>query len=168
MDRWLHIVSPRTKGVITHVVYDKSSNALLLDVTQHLDLIYLPFCKSTSRMLSRLSLERHGGLQYIALQEDFMHPDDLASLLFPPVKKALRTLLWMMAIFLSVLTIVAQFFGVFSVRKRKEEESKGRRRDRRRKNRNGVDAMTSDETVREANGKDGKENGQKMRVGPRN
>ncbi|KAJ2925307.1 hypothetical protein H1R20_g11733, partial [Candolleomyces eurysporus] len=165
--RWLHIVSPKTKGVITHVVYDKSSHALLLDVTQHLDLIYLPFWKSTSRMLTRLSLEKHGGLQYIAFQEDFMHPDDLAGLLLPPMKTVLQTLLWMVAIFLTVLAMVAQFLGIFAVRKRREDDIKGRRRERRRKNKNGTDTMVSDGTMQEENGK-GKEDGQKEGVVARN
>jgi hypothetical protein len=34
--------------------------------------------------------------------------------------------------------MVAQFFGIFAVRKRREEDNKGRRRERRRKNRNGA------------------------------
>ncbi|KAF6751730.1 hypothetical protein DFP72DRAFT_816177 [Ephemerocybe angulata] len=137
--QWLHIVSPKTRGVITHVVYDKIQNVILLDVTQHLNLVYMPFWSSTSRMLTRITLKRQGGLHYIAAQEDLMHPDDVAGLLLPPFKTLIRAALLWSAIILSLLSVIAQWMGIFAIRKGKEEELKARRkRSKKSKNGNGM------------------------------
>ncbi|TEB26868.1 hypothetical protein FA13DRAFT_1635361 [Coprinellus micaceus] len=134
--QWLHIISPKTKGVVTHVTYDKAQDILLLDVTQHLSLRYLPMWPSTSRMLTRLTLKKQSGLHYIAYQEDLMHPDDVAGLLLPPLKMIVSLALIWMGTLISILSMSNQRLGIFVARKGPEDDPKAHRR-RKRANKNG-------------------------------
>ncbi|TFK29568.1 hypothetical protein FA15DRAFT_700153 [Coprinopsis marcescibilis] len=147
--RWLHFISTRTKGSITHVMYDKSRDVLMLDVTQHLQLRYMPFNPSKSRMITRLTLKKHGGLHYIALQEDFMHPDAAAGLLFPPLKSAVHYALVLMGLLLSKLMILVGMMNFMMGRVEKDKEMiKAKRRERRRrKNANGQSEPVSAEEI---------------------
>ncbi|KAJ3530422.1 hypothetical protein NMY22_g8579 [Coprinellus aureogranulatus] len=134
--QWLHIISPRTKGAVTHVVYDKARNVLLLDVTQQLHLLYLPTLTSTSKMLTRLTLKRQSGLHYIAYQEDLMHPDDVAGLLLPPLKTLISVVLIWIGVGLSLFSTLVQRLGFPPPPTGPEDDLKARRK-RRRANKNG-------------------------------
>jgi len=56
-----------------------------VQVVQWFKLRISPFAAAPSRLTVRLTLREEGGLYYIAAQEDFYHPADLAALLLPPI-----------------------------------------------------------------------------------
>ncbi|EAU84050.2 hypothetical protein CC1G_06912 [Coprinopsis cinerea okayama7 len=152
--QWLHIISPRTRGVIHHVCYDKGKDMLYLDVTQHLHLLYLPFMASKSRMVTRLTLKKQSGLHYIAMQEDFMQPDDIAGLLFPPIKRAVHFVLVLMAVLLCYLAKIAQYMGFFPVSMKSEGDLKTKRKDRKRGRKNGNNQNTGSSQEQGSSSKD--------------
>ncbi|KAF7986688.1 hypothetical protein HWV62_12699 [Athelia sp. TMB] len=56
-----------------------------VQVVQWFKLRISPFAAAPARLTVRLTLRKEGELYYIAAQEDFYHPADLAALLLPPI-----------------------------------------------------------------------------------
>ncbi|KAF7290753.1 hypothetical protein MIND_01316000 [Mycena indigotica] len=89
--QWYRIMSPRIDITVNNVVYDETNRILLLDVVQLFHIRFSPFKPAPARLLVRLTLRQdHDGLFYIALQEDFYHPDDFMALLAPPLSPLVR------------------------------------------------------------------------------
>ncbi|KAJ6510612.1 argonaute-like protein [Mycena sanguinolenta] len=88
--QWYRIMSPNLKITTNSVVHDSANNTLLLDVVQEFHIRLSPFKPAPSRLLVRLTLREVNGLQYIAFQEDFYHPDDFMALIVPPLAPVIR------------------------------------------------------------------------------
>ncbi|EIM84830.1 uncharacterized protein STEHIDRAFT_99669 [Stereum hirsutum FP-91666 SS1] len=92
--QWYRIMSPKIELEVNSVSYDKEKGKVFLDVTQKFHIRFNPLPATPARLSVHLSLREENGLYYIALQEDFYHPDDLISLVIPilasPAHMALR------------------------------------------------------------------------------
>ncbi|KAJ7915661.1 hypothetical protein B0H13DRAFT_395553 [Mycena leptocephala] len=112
--QWYRILSPHIDITVKRVVHDPASNTLLLDVVQYFHLRFSPFKAAPSRLLVRLTLREENGLHYIALQEDFYHPDDFMSLIIPPLAPVIRTGLSMTATASDIYAKIGQLLGFWA------------------------------------------------------
>ncbi|KIY73347.1 hypothetical protein CYLTODRAFT_325107, partial [Cylindrobasidium torrendii FP15055 ss-10] len=85
--QYYHIVSTSAPGDLTirSVLFNREHGVLDLEVIQRFHLRFSPFKAKPARLLVRLTLQKHAGLHYISMQEDFYHPEDLVSLFLPPL-----------------------------------------------------------------------------------
>ncbi|KAF7329229.1 hypothetical protein MKEN_00183600 [Mycena kentingensis (nom. inval.)] len=113
---WYRILSPRIDIEVKSVVYDEPNHILLLDVAQTLHLRGSPFAPAPARLLVRFTLrdDATDGLHYIALQEDFYHPDDFTALLFPPLVPLVRLGLSMTASASAIYAKCGQLLGFWT------------------------------------------------------
>ncbi|KIM87859.1 hypothetical protein PILCRDRAFT_771706 [Piloderma croceum F 1598] len=85
-----NILSVGNELMIWRVVYDEEKDILYVEVEQHFHVIFSPFKPAPSKLTIRLTLQEQAGLHYIATQEDFYHPEDLTSLILPPLTPMVR------------------------------------------------------------------------------
>jgi len=76
--------------MVWRVVYDEEKDILYVEVEQHFHVMFSPFKPAPSKLTIRLTLQEQAGLHYIATQEDFYHPEDLTSLILPPLTPVVR------------------------------------------------------------------------------
>ncbi|KAJ7688958.1 hypothetical protein B0H17DRAFT_1160203 [Mycena rosella] len=113
--QWYRIMSPHIDITVKSVVHDTDNNTLLLDVVQMFHIRFSPFKPAPSRLLVRLTLREENGLQYIAFQEDFYHPDEFMALLLPPLAPVIRTGLSVAATMSHIHAKIGQLLGFWSI-----------------------------------------------------
>ncbi|KAF5347720.1 hypothetical protein D9756_010303 [Leucocoprinus leucothites] len=112
--QWYRVLSPRTEAQVNSVVWDKEHGYMFLDVQQWFRLFWSPARSAPARLCTRLTLRREeDGLYYIAMQEDFYHPDDFITLLLPPLVPFIRMVLLIAGLLSSLNASFAQFFGLW-------------------------------------------------------
>ncbi|PFH49149.1 hypothetical protein AMATHDRAFT_131510, partial [Amanita thiersii Skay4041] len=109
--QWYRVISPHISMHIDNVVYDEPHAVLLLDVTQVFHLFFVPVNPAPSRLLVRLTMKQQNGLYIITMQEDFYHPDDVTSLLFPPLSPLVRFTLRSLGVASNILAKSSQVLG---------------------------------------------------------
>ncbi|KZP10329.1 hypothetical protein FIBSPDRAFT_922371 [Athelia psychrophila] len=90
-------------------------NTVYVQVVQWCKLRISPFAAAPARLTVRLTLREGGGLYYIAAQEDFYHPADLAALLIPPITPLITLALSAAGVVSNVGARVAALAGVWAV-----------------------------------------------------
>ncbi|KAF8152269.1 hypothetical protein B0H34DRAFT_810265 [Crassisporium funariophilum] len=111
--QWYRTLSPRLEVDTKSVVYDKPNDVLLVDVELLFGIRFSPFKPAPCRMLSRFVLKQELGLHYIAMEEDFFQPDDLVTLMFPPLVPAIRMMLSAGTVLSTLLAKSAQVLGIW-------------------------------------------------------
>ncbi|KXN90734.1 hypothetical protein AN958_03749 [Leucoagaricus sp. SymC.cos] len=112
--QWYRVLSPHTELQVNGVVWNQEHKYMFLDVQQWFKLIYLPIRPALARLCVRLTLRREeDGLYYIAMQEDFYHPDDFTALLLPPLVPFIRMVLLIAGLASSLYASFAQFLGFY-------------------------------------------------------
>ncbi|KAJ7086386.1 hypothetical protein B0H15DRAFT_886779 [Mycena belliarum] len=112
--QWYRILSPHIDISVKSVAHDTTANMLLLDVVQIFHIRLSPFKPAPSRLLVRLTLREENGLHYIAFQEDFYHPDDLMSLIVPPLAPVIRAGLALTGTASDVYAKIGQLLGFWT------------------------------------------------------
>ncbi|KAJ7301838.1 hypothetical protein B0H14DRAFT_2668025 [Mycena olivaceomarginata] len=112
--QWYRIMSPHIDITVNSAVHNPSNNTLLLDVVQEFHIRLSPFKPAPSRLLVRLTLREENGLQYIAFQEDFYHPDDFISLVIPPLAPVIRAGLSLTSTVSEIYAKIGQLLGFWS------------------------------------------------------
>ncbi|KAL0569364.1 hypothetical protein V5O48_012599 [Marasmius crinis-equi] len=115
--QWYRIISPTVLARVENVVYDKENNVVFLEVVQKFHIRISPFRAQWSRLIVRLTLREIDGLQYIAFQEDFYHPDDFANLIIPPLAPLVRFALHGAAVASNVYATAGQLLGYWRPRR---------------------------------------------------
>ncbi|KAH9850915.1 hypothetical protein C2E23DRAFT_734028 [Lenzites betulinus] len=98
--QWYRVLSPVLSVRVTSVTYDAEKHSAFLDVTQTFHVRWSPFSPAPARLLVHLTLRLSPSptdptktVYHIAAHEDFYHPDDLVSLIIPPVVPLVRAAL---------------------------------------------------------------------------
>ncbi|TRM66707.1 hypothetical protein BD626DRAFT_483579 [Schizophyllum amplum] len=90
--QWYRIMSPVLEAQILNVVFQPETAILYLEGVQKFHIRVSPFAPAPARIIVRMTLQKDqfSGLYYIAMQEDFYHPDDLFALVIPPLSPLIR------------------------------------------------------------------------------
>ncbi|EPQ53259.1 hypothetical protein GLOTRDRAFT_111915 [Gloeophyllum trabeum ATCC 11539] len=88
--QWYRIMSPKLSIEVHSVMYDERQGRLITDSTQLFHIRWNPFRPASARLMTHIKLREVDGLHYIALQEDWYHPDDFMNLLVPPLTPLIR------------------------------------------------------------------------------
>jgi len=113
--QWYRTAASRIDMEINDVVYDRLHNMVYLDISQLAHFRFSLFAPRPARVMSRLTLRKEGALHYVAFQEDFFHPDEVATFLLPPCAYVVRAMLWVGTWTATLWTKSAQAFGVWRV-----------------------------------------------------
>ncbi|KAF9442709.1 hypothetical protein P691DRAFT_810225 [Macrolepiota fuliginosa MF-IS2] len=110
--QWYRVLSPHINLTVNSVVWDPQHNYVFLDIVQWFKLFFLPIGPAPARLCVRLTLRREeSGLYYIAMQEDFYHPDGFLALLLPPLVPFIRIILVISGLASALYASFAQFLG---------------------------------------------------------
>ncbi|KAG7452038.1 uncharacterized protein BT62DRAFT_881857 [Guyanagaster necrorhizus] len=113
--QWYRVMSPKIDLDVKSIVYDKPQGILILDVVQSFHIRLSPFKPAPSRLVVRLTLKEVDRLYYIAFQEDFYHPDDLMSLVVPPLAPLVRLALGAVGAMSNMCATVAHVLGISDI-----------------------------------------------------
>ncbi|KAK0209036.1 hypothetical protein DFS33DRAFT_1242386, partial [Desarmillaria ectypa] len=109
--QWHRVMSPKVELDVKSVVFDKEQGILILEVMQSFHIRLSPFKPAPSRLVVRLTLKEVDKLYYIAFQEDFYHPDDLMTLVVPPLAPLVRLALGAVSTVSNMCATVAHVLG---------------------------------------------------------
>ncbi|KAL9708805.1 hypothetical protein Ac2012v2_007960 [Leucoagaricus gongylophorus] len=114
---------PQGNSYVT--VWDPEHKYMFLDIQQWFKLFNLPIKPAPARLCTRLTLQRGtDGLYYIAMQEDFYHPDDFMALLLPPLVPFIRMVLLIAGLTSSLFASFSHFFGFWMLDESNNNESR--------------------------------------------
>jgi len=94
--QWYRVLSPNLTLEIRGVTHNPSSNELFVEVVQNFHIRWSPLPSAPARLIVHLILQPsdiNPKLQVIKYQEDFFHPEDVASLIVPPFATIIRLML---------------------------------------------------------------------------
>lgn len=111
--QWYRVLSPTITIDVQEVAYNREKNVLYLDITQKFHIRYSPLEPAPARLITKLTLQKHGELHYIALQEDFYHPEDFVALIIPPLRPVIGLTLRTASLISAINARVAQAFGIW-------------------------------------------------------
>lgn len=119
------VLSPHIEARVNNVVWDPEHKYMFLDIQQWFKLFNLPIQPAPARLCTRLTLQRGtDGLYYIAMQEDFYHPDDFMALLLPPLVPFIRMVLLIAGLTSSLFASFSHFFGFWMLDESNNNESR--------------------------------------------
>ncbi|KAK0466226.1 uncharacterized protein EV420DRAFT_816800 [Desarmillaria tabescens] len=121
--QWYRVMSPKVELDVKSVVYDKEQGILILEVVQSFHIRLSPFKPAPSRLVVRLTLKEVDRLYYIAFQEDFYHPDDLMSLVVPPLAPLVRLALGAASTMSNMCATVAYVLGISGMQQKRSVRS---------------------------------------------
>ncbi|KAF8953678.1 hypothetical protein BDZ97DRAFT_1929478 [Flammula alnicola] len=111
--QWYRTVSPRIDTDIRNVVYDRLHDTVYVELVQLYHIRFSPFKPAPCRIFSRLVLRHENGFHYIAMQEDFLHPDDIATSYLSYLGPLVRMWLSGSALISNLCTKGAQVLGIW-------------------------------------------------------
>ncbi|EIN06841.1 hypothetical protein PUNSTDRAFT_54206 [Punctularia strigosozonata HHB-11173 SS5] len=98
------------------LAYDASQDVLVIETVQVFHLFFSLLRPAPSRLVTTLTLRRENGLHYVALQEDFYHPDHFLNLLIPPLAPIIRLVLYLTTLLCVVAIWFEPILGLFPLR----------------------------------------------------
>ncbi|KZP22917.1 hypothetical protein FIBSPDRAFT_824076 [Athelia psychrophila] len=119
--QWYRVLGPVDKVEIVEVSWDQhpgghpEDGTAYVQVVQWFKIRLSPFPAVPARLTVRLTLREEGGLYYIASQEDFYHPADLAALFVPPIIPLITLALSAAGVVSNVGARVAALAGFWAV-----------------------------------------------------
>ncbi|KAF5319473.1 hypothetical protein D9619_008752 [Psilocybe cf. subviscida] len=111
--QWYRTVSPVIDVHVEDSVYDRLHNIVYADVTILYHFRMTPWAPAGCRVMSRFTLRQELGLHYIAMQEDFLHPEDAASVCIPYLASFVRMFLSARTLSVNLWARIAQVFGIW-------------------------------------------------------
>ncbi|KZT18341.1 hypothetical protein NEOLEDRAFT_1125491 [Neolentinus lepideus HHB14362 ss-1] len=88
--QWYRVISPKLSITTQSVMYDPAQARIIADSTQLFHIRWSIFSPAPARLLTHIQLREIDGRHYIALQEDWYHPDDFMNLLVPVLTPLIR------------------------------------------------------------------------------
>ncbi|KAJ8488966.1 hypothetical protein ONZ45_g13753 [Pleurotus djamor] len=109
--QWYRFFSPTIELEVQSIIYDKEAGVLILEIEQVFHIWYSPFKPAPAKLTTRVKLREENGLHYIYMQEDFYHPEDLMSLLVPPLVPIIHMFLLLAGASCGLFASIARKFG---------------------------------------------------------